>query len=214
MGGGSSSACGGNAAALHFIRLDDAFWYFPMRDFCHSAGLFFAPGVFSAAKYTIRCLVPGRSVTKPFAGHGQQYAEGLRMLAQSLTEKFRASVRCFCPGEQGYDEARKIHNAMIDRHSAARRDCARAMGKCSGYFKATAQSDPVGDVATGRRNQRDHDAGAKALPFLLQMATERDRPTRKNTDPHPIEGSSPSLICRRWPPGVPYKPKADSNHSN
>jgi|GEM_PF-6643334 len=39
------------------------------------------------------------------------------MLSTSVLEKLKASVRgrCFCPGEQGYDEARKIHNAMIDR---------------------------------------------------------------------------------------------------
>lgn len=41
-------------------------------------------------------------------------------------EKFRASFRgpSFCPGEEGYDAARKIHNAMIDRHPAIIAQCA------------------------------------------------------------------------------------------
>jgi FAD/FMN-containing dehydrogenase len=48
------------------------------------------------------------------------------MLSQSAIEKLRTSLRgpSFCPGEQGYDEARKIHNAMIDRHPAIIVRCA------------------------------------------------------------------------------------------
>jgi FAD/FMN-containing dehydrogenase len=42
------------------------------------------------------------------------------MISPSVIERFKASVRgeVLCPGEQRYDEARKIHNAMIDRHPA------------------------------------------------------------------------------------------------
>jgi FAD/FMN-containing dehydrogenase len=63
------------------------------------------------------------------------------MLTQSLTEKFRASVRgrCFCPGEEGYDEARKIHNAMIDRHPAL-------IVQCTGV------ADVIAAVTFGREN--------------------------------------------------------------
>ena len=48
------------------------------------------------------------------------------MLSPSAMEKFRASFRgpSFCPGEEGYDAARKIHNAMIDRHPAIIAQCA------------------------------------------------------------------------------------------
>ena len=48
------------------------------------------------------------------------------MISPSDLEKFRASLRgpCLCPGDQGYDEARKIHNAMIDRHPAIIARCA------------------------------------------------------------------------------------------
>ncbi|HET7840016.1 MAG TPA: FAD-dependent oxidoreductase, partial [Terriglobia bacterium] len=48
------------------------------------------------------------------------------MLSPSAIEKFRASFRgpSFCPGDQGYDAARKIHNAMIDRHPAIIAQCA------------------------------------------------------------------------------------------
>ncbi len=48
------------------------------------------------------------------------------MISPSATEKFRASLRgpSFCPGEPGYEEARKIHNAMIDRHPSIIARCA------------------------------------------------------------------------------------------
>jgi FAD/FMN-containing dehydrogenase len=48
------------------------------------------------------------------------------MISPSAIEKFRASLRglSFCPGEQGYDAARKIHNAMIDRRPAIIAQCA------------------------------------------------------------------------------------------
>jgi FAD/FMN-containing dehydrogenase len=50
------------------------------------------------------------------------------MISPSALEKFRTSLRgpYFCPGEKGYDEARKIHNAMIDRHPAIIARCAGA----------------------------------------------------------------------------------------
>jgi len=42
------------------------------------------------------------------------------MLSQSALENFRKSLRgpSFCPGEPGYDQARRIHNAMVDKHPA------------------------------------------------------------------------------------------------
>lgn len=48
------------------------------------------------------------------------------MLSQPALEEFRKSLRgsSFCPGQPGYDEARKIHNAMIDRHPAIIVRCA------------------------------------------------------------------------------------------
>jgi len=48
------------------------------------------------------------------------------MFSTSDLEKFRASLRgpSFCPGDSGYEETRKIHNAMIDRHPAIIVQCA------------------------------------------------------------------------------------------
>jgi FAD/FMN-containing dehydrogenase len=50
------------------------------------------------------------------------------MISPSAIDEFRTSLRgpSFCPGEKGYDEARKIHNAMIDRHPAIIARCAGA----------------------------------------------------------------------------------------
>jgi len=48
------------------------------------------------------------------------------MISHSLIGSFKASLRgqVLCPGESGYDEGRKIHNAMIDRHPAIIVRCA------------------------------------------------------------------------------------------
>jgi len=48
------------------------------------------------------------------------------MIPQAATQKFRASLRgqSFCPGEEGYDAARTIPNAMIDRRPAIIARCA------------------------------------------------------------------------------------------
>jgi len=55
------------------------------------------------------------------------------MLPQSALQKFRESLRgqIFCPGDQGYDEARAIPNAMIDRKPAL-------IVRCSGAADAIA----------------------------------------------------------------------------
>lgn len=50
------------------------------------------------------------------------------MIAQPALQKFRESLRgqTFCPGEPDYDAARKVPNAMIDRHPAIVARCAGA----------------------------------------------------------------------------------------
>lgn len=50
------------------------------------------------------------------------------MISQPALQKFRESLRgqTFCPGEAGYDAARKVPNAMIDRHPAIVARCAGA----------------------------------------------------------------------------------------
>ncbi len=67
------------------------------------------------------------------------------MISPSAIEKFRASLRgpSFCPGEQGYDEARKIHNAMIDRRPAI-------IARCAG----------VADVIGAVKFAREHEVAA------------------------------------------------------
>ena len=64
------------------------------------------------------------------------------MIPQSAMQKFRESLRgqSFCPGEQGYDAARTIPNAMIDRRPAI-------IARCAG----------AADVITCVRFAREHD---------------------------------------------------------
>ncbi len=64
------------------------------------------------------------------------------MVPESAVQNFRASLRgqSFCPGDPGYDEARSVHNAMIDRRPAI-------IARCSG----------AADVVDCVRFAREHD---------------------------------------------------------
>lgn len=64
------------------------------------------------------------------------------MIAESTVQQLRSSLRgqSFCPGEPGYDEARTIPNAMIDRRPAI-------IARCSG----------AADVIACVRVAREHD---------------------------------------------------------
>jgi len=64
------------------------------------------------------------------------------MISESAIQKFRETVRgqTFCPGEPGYDAARTIPNAMIDRRPAV-------IARCAG----------VADVIASVRFAREHD---------------------------------------------------------
>jgi FAD/FMN-containing dehydrogenase len=63
-------------------------------------------------------------------------------LEDTIVEAFQASLRgvLLRPGSEGYDDARTIHNGMIDRHPAL-------IARCAG----------VADVLTGVRFAREHD---------------------------------------------------------
>src|ERR1700747_280840 len=64
------------------------------------------------------------------------------MIAESATQQFRSSLRgqSFRPGDPGYDEARTIPNAMIDRRPVI-------IARCAG----------AADVVTCVRFAREHD---------------------------------------------------------
>ncbi len=49
------------------------------------------------------------------------------MIDEATVEQFRVSLRgdLIQPGDEGYDEARKVYNAMIDKHP-------RMIARCSG----------------------------------------------------------------------------------
>ena len=70
------------------------------------------------------------------------------MISPSMIDRFKASFRgqILRPGEQGYDEARKIHNAMIDRHPAI-------IARCAG----------VADVIASIKFAREQKAAASVL---------------------------------------------------
>src|SRR6516165_1603447 len=70
------------------------------------------------------------------------------MISPSVIDSFKASVRgeIRCPGEQRYDEARKIHNAMIDRHPAI-------IVRCAG----------VADIIATVKLAREHKIAASVL---------------------------------------------------
>src|SRR5215469_4834191 len=64
------------------------------------------------------------------------------MVAESVVQNFRSSLRgqSYCPGEQGYDNARAIPNAMINR-------CPAIIARCAG----------PADVIACVRFAREHD---------------------------------------------------------
>ena len=70
------------------------------------------------------------------------------MISQSVIEELKASLRghVLCPGDQSYDETRKIHNAMIDRHPAI-------IARCAG----------VADVIASVKFARQHQVAASVL---------------------------------------------------
>jgi FAD/FMN-containing dehydrogenase len=70
------------------------------------------------------------------------------MISHSLIESFKSSLRgqVLCPGEPRYDEARRIHNAMIDRRPAV-------IVRCAG----------VADVIAAVKFAREHKINASVL---------------------------------------------------
>jgi FAD/FMN-containing dehydrogenase len=73
------------------------------------------------------------------------------MISQSAIENFKKSLRgqVLYAGEQGYDEARKIHNAMIDRHPAIIARCAGVADVIAAVKFAREQSVPASVLGTG-----------------------------------------------------------------
>jgi len=72
------------------------------------------------------------------------------MIPQPAIRKFRESLRgqSFCPGEPGYDEARTVPNAMIDRHPAIIARCAGAADVIA-CVRTAREHDILGREGTG-----------------------------------------------------------------
>jgi len=79
------------------------------------------------------------------------------MLPDSVLQKFRSSLRVqsFCPGEPGYDAARTVPNAIIDRRPAI-------IARCAG----------AADVVACVRCAREHD-----LLVSVRAAAAQRRPS-------------------------------------
>jgi FAD/FMN-containing dehydrogenase len=73
------------------------------------------------------------------------------MIPESLSGPFRASLRgrSFGPGDPGYDEVRKIHNAMIDRRPALIVQCAGVADVIAAVKFARANNIPASIRGTG-----------------------------------------------------------------
>lgn len=73
------------------------------------------------------------------------------MFSPSAMEAFRASLRgqSFRPGDAGYDDARKIHNAMIDRHPGIIVRCAGVADIIAAIRFARAHNVPTSVRGTG-----------------------------------------------------------------
>jgi FAD/FMN-containing dehydrogenase len=118
------------------------------------------------------------------------------MSSPSAIEKFRASLRgpCFCPGEQGYDAARKIHNAMIDRRPAI-------IAQCAG----------VADVIAAVKFAREHGIAASVRGTGHNVAGISLCPDGVVIDLSAMKGihSNPAARTARVEPGVTW---AELNH--
>lgn len=71
----------------------------------------------------------------------------------------RIQGRLLCPGAAGYDPARRVFNAMIDRHPALIIQCAGAADAAAGI--GFARTQPAGDIDQRRGPQR---RGYRDLP--------------------------------------------------
>jgi FAD/FMN-containing dehydrogenase len=73
------------------------------------------------------------------------------MVSESVVQNFKTTLRgqLLLPGAAGYDEARKIHNAMIDRRPAMIVRCAGVADVVAAVRFATSQSIPVSVLGTG-----------------------------------------------------------------
>jgi FAD/FMN-containing dehydrogenase len=118
------------------------------------------------------------------------------MISPSAIEKFRASLRgpSFCPGEPGYDAARKIHNAMIDRRPAI-------IAQCAG----------VADVIAAVKFAREHGIAASVRGTGHNVAGISLCPDGVVIDLSAMKGihSNPAARTARVEPGVTW---AELNH--
>jgi hypothetical protein len=103
------------------------------------------------------------------------------MISPSVIDSFKTSVRgeVLCPGEQRYDEAREIHNAMIDRHPATMVRCAGVADIIASVkFRQTFQHLPVDDSVTK----------------TVRSGFDKLVPVGKETDRRWEQGDDPSMI--------------------
>ena len=141
------------------------------------------------------------------------------MISQPVLQKFRESLRgsSFCPGDRGYEEARAVPNAMIDRRPSIIARCAGAADVIA-CVRVAREHDILVSVRGG-----GHSIAGKAVcdgGLMIDMSAMKGihvDPARRTARAPPTPGATAASTARRstghtaptgGPPGAARHPAA------